>query len=82
MGVEVEQAWRQYQELRLEHYMFEMPKRHPSGDGKWAVGYTILRFSEEVQSGDRNSVQRRLVSVGQVYDLNTQDWGSVIHNTT
>lgn len=82
MGVEVERAWGQYQELRFEQYMFEMPNRHPSRDAKWTVGYNILRFSEEVQAGDRNSVQRKLVSVGQVYDLNTQDWGSVIHNTT
>lgn len=46
VGVEVERGWGQYQELRFEHYMFEISNRHPSGDAKWSVGYI---YHSEVQ---------------------------------
>lgn len=60
---------------KLEHYPFEMPRRHLSGDAKQAVGHSILRLRGEAQAGDRNSVQRELVPVTVAYDLNTQDSG-------
>ena len=46
---------------QFEHVTFEILNRHPSGDTKEAVGYTILRFRGEVQGEDLN--------------LNTQEGG-------